>query len=90
VAGRIDVAQDGGLSLGQKGKITDSWAYMVDAKGASVYFVIGGSAIARFDMSGTPELKDLIQVMSTPTRMRFGATAAYAPLGYAGLAVLPQ
>ncbi len=80
---RVDAA--GGLSIGDKVAVTDSWAYLIDADATSAYVVVGGGALARYDFSGSPVLVELEPVMNTPQRIRFGAATAYAPLGYAGL-----
>lgn len=89
VLGAITVSGSGGLAYGDKIKVSDSWAYLVDAHGDSVYLTVGGGAIARYDFSDSPVLADLVPVMNTPQRIRFGASTAYAPLGYAGLVRLP-
>lgn len=85
----VAVASDGELSLGDKVKVSDSWANLLDARGASAYVVVGGGVIARYDFTGTPQLTDLVPVMSSPQRLRFGESLVYAPLGYAGLVELP-
>ena len=68
--------------------VSGSWVYLLNAHGDSAYAVVGGSAIARYDFSGTPALTDLVETMGAPVNMRFGAETAYAPLGYAGVARL--
>lgn len=84
------VSGTGQLSAGDKLRVTDTWAYLIDADANSVYTVIAGGAVARYDFSGTPTLTDLVPVMNAPQRIRFGAETAYAPLGYAGLLTLPR
>lgn len=87
--GAILTDAEGALTQGNKVEVSETWCSLADAKDASVYVTIGGGAIARYDFSGEPALTDLVPVMSSPQRIRFGATTAYAPLGYAGLARLP-
>ncbi|MCL4694268.1 MAG: beta-propeller domain-containing protein, partial [Candidatus Hydrogenedentes bacterium] len=82
------VAANGNLSLGQSTLVTDGWANLIDAKGASAYLSVGGGAIARYDCTGKPSLEELVQVMGTPSQMHFGSSAAYAPLGYFGIVSL--
>ena len=89
VVGSVNVAPDGALSFGERIKVTEDWASILGTRGNDVYLVIGGGAIARYSFAGEPELLQLLQVMGRPARIRFGETNAYAPLGYAGLAVLP-
>jgi len=68
--------------------VTDEWASLIDANGTSAYLSVGGGAIARYDCTGKPALAELVQVMGTPVQMHFGSSAAYAPLGYFGVASL--
>ena len=83
------VSPSGFLSLGNGIQVTEQWGALVDAKGASAYVSAGGYVIARYDFSGPGTLGDVVPVMSAPSKIRFGATNAYAPLGYFGLVVLP-
>ena len=69
--------------------VTGSWAYLLEARGDSAYVVLGANGIARYDFSRTPRLAHVEPVMSSPLLLRFGPRAAYAPLGYAGIAQLP-
>lgn len=82
------VSSAGNITMGNGVLVTDGWANLVDANAASAYFSVGGGALARYDCSGTPTLEELVEVMGTPARMRFGSSAAYAPLGYFGVVSL--
>lgn len=87
--GEATVGGDGQLSLGHKVKVTDTWASLLDAQGADAYVTVGGGALAHYDFSDEPVLDEVVPVMSSPQRLRFGAATVYAPLGYAGVARLP-
>ena len=51
---------------------------------------IGGNAIALYDFSsGEGLLEEIVPVMSTPSKLRFGTSAAYASTGYSGVVKLP-
>ncbi len=89
--GAIHVGADGALTQGATLAVSDGWLDITDALDGIVYLTIGGQAIARYDFSGaTPALVDLTPVMSSPLAIHFDSANAYAPLGYAGLAVLPR
>ena len=85
----VDVSPGGALQPSGSVLVTESWGNLIDANGASAYFGIGGGAIVRYDCSGNPDLKELIEVMGTPNEIRFGENGAYAPLGYFGIVQLP-
>lgn len=85
----VNVSGAGALQNGGSVLVTESWGNLVGANATSAYFGIGGGAIARYDCTGTPDLKELIEVMGTPSTIRFGESAAYAPLGYFGIVELP-
>lgn len=85
----IDVAADGTFSAGKGIGVTNQWGYLLGASDASAYVVVGGSVVARYDFSGTPQLGETVNVMGTPSRVRLGDATAYLPLGYSGLAELP-
>jgi hypothetical protein len=89
VLGSVTVGADGALAFGSKVTVGSGWAYLTAAQGGNAYVIVNGGAIAQYNFAGDPALKTLVQVMNAPNRIRFGAAAAYAPLGYAGLAVLP-
>jgi hypothetical protein len=90
-AGVIRIGADGVLSQGPTVKVSDGWVDISEAIGGVAYLTIGSQAIARYDFSGdTPALVDVTPVMSSPLAVRFDSTNAYAPLGYAGLSVLPR
>ncbi len=82
------VAANGDLTLGQSTLVTEDWANLVDANGTSAYLTVGGGALARYDCSAKPTFEELVQVMGTPGHIRFGSSAAYAPLGYFGVVSL--
>ncbi|MBI4560173.1 MAG: beta-propeller domain-containing protein [Candidatus Hydrogenedentes bacterium] len=84
----VSVAASGDLSLSEGVLVTDQWGSLLDGHENSAYLTIGGGAIVRYDVSGAPTLGEIVQVMGTPMRLRFGADAAYAPLGYFGLVEL--
>jgi len=90
-AGVIRIGADGKLTQGPTVTVTDGWLDITEALDGTAYLTIGGQAIARYDFSGdTPALIDVTPVMSSPLVIRFDSASAYAPLGYAGLAVLPR
>lgn len=88
--GTVNVSPAGLLQNGGGATVTTSWGNLIDANATSAYFGIGGGAIARYDCAGAPDLKELVEVMGTPTSIRFGKNAAYAPMGYFGIVQLPQ
>ncbi|GMW00419.1 MAG: hypothetical protein AMXMBFR84_15560 [Candidatus Hydrogenedentota bacterium] len=83
-----NVAANGSIQLGEGTLITPEWGNLIDANGNSAYVNIGGGAVARYDCAGKPALKELIEVMGSPYRIRFGGSAAYAPLGFFGIVEL--
>ncbi|NUM54970.1 MAG: beta-propeller domain-containing protein [Candidatus Hydrogenedentes bacterium] len=85
----VDLSPGGAMQSGGDVLVTESWANLIDANGTSAYFGVGGGAIVRYDCSGDPDLEELIEVMGTPSAIRFGEAAAYAPLGYFGIVQLP-
>ncbi|MDZ4861790.1 MAG: beta-propeller domain-containing protein [Candidatus Hydrogenedentes bacterium] len=85
----VDVSPAGALQSGGDVLVTESWANLVDANGTSAYFGVGGGAIVRYDCSGSPDLKEIVEVMGTPNQIRFGENGAFAPLGYFGIVQLP-
>lgn len=87
--GSVKVDATGALEAVEPVNITDYWMQVIAAHGDSVFMTVGGNAVARYDLGETPMLGNLTETMGSPSRIRFGETAAYAPLGYAGLATLP-
>lgn len=87
--GSIVVGEDGSLANGPRVEASNQWGYLLGASDTSAYAVVAGNVIARYTFDGGPGLADVFDVMSSPARVRIGARAAYAPLGYSGLAVLP-
>ena len=85
----VDVSPSGALQNGGDVLVTESWANLIDANATSAYFGVGGGAIVRYDCTDDPDLEDLLEVMGTPSTIRFGEHAAYAPLGYFGIVQLP-
>ena len=89
--GMIHIGADGALAKGAAVAVTDGWLDVTEAQDGIAYLTVGGQAIVRYDFTGdTPALVDVTPVMSSPLSIRFDASNAYAPLGYAGLAVLPR
>ena len=82
------ISANGNITMGAGLLVTDGWASLIDANATSAYLSVGGGALARYDCSGAPTLEELVEVMGTPARMRFGSSAAYAPLGYFGIVAL--
>jgi len=85
---RVDAG--GGIQAVANAKISNQWASLIDADGATLYVNVAGRALARYDFEDNGALIDLTQVMASPLRIRFGEGFAYAPLGYSGLATLPR
>ncbi len=84
------VAPDGALNLGRAILVTKDWGNLFDAWSSSAYVILGGSAIARYDFSsGAGQLAEITPVMGMPSRIRFGASAAFVATGYAGVVQLP-
>lgn len=89
--GVIRIGADGALSQGPTLAVTDGWLDITEALDGMVYLTVGGQAIARYDFTGdTPAMIDVTPVMGSPLAIHFDSVNAYAPLGYAGLAVLPR
>jgi hypothetical protein len=70
--------------------ISENWADLLEAHGNSVYVTVGGNTLVRYDFTDVPVIAELESTMNTPSRIRFGESHAYAPLGYAGLLTLGQ
>lgn len=87
--GLARVAADGHFSLDPSVAITDAWVQLLGAQDGLVFTAVGGGAIAQYDCVAAAALRSVTPVMGTPSRIRFGETIAYAPLGYAGLARIP-
>jgi len=87
---RVDVDEDGVFSAAGEQLVTESWGGILGANGDNLYVTIGSGAVARyaFDAGEGFSLGEVQQVMGAPLTLRFGAEAAYAPLGYYGIAVL--
>ena len=86
----VSVSPDGALALGNPVLVTKDWGSLLDAWGSSAYVVLGGNAIALYDFSsGEGLLEEIVPVMSTPSKLRFGTSAAYASTGYSGVVKLP-
>lgn len=86
----LTVSAAGEVAFGDSVKVSPDWVYLVDATADSVFLVVGGGAVARYAYDGAWQLTDLEAVMSTPQKIRFGISTAYAPLGYAGLLYMPK
>jgi len=86
----LNVSAAGEVAFGDSVKVSTDWAYLVDATENSVFLIVGGGAVARYAYDGDWQLTDLQAVMSTPQKIRFGLSTAYAPLGYAGLLCMPK
>ena len=69
--------------------IPDGYASLLDGHATAAYMRVGPGAIARYTFAGTPQLTDLVPAIGYPNTIRFGATQAYAVVGYFGLVVLP-
>jgi hypothetical protein len=86
----VSVSPEGTLDGGAAVLVTRDWGNLLDARDSKAYVMIGGGAVARYDFdSGEGQLAQLVPVMGQPSRIRFGATAAYAPVGYSGVVRLP-
>ena len=86
----VNVSPSGALQNGGGVRVTEDWGNLIDANGANAYFGIGGGAIVRYECTSSPDLKEIIEVMGTPQRIRFENSGTYAPLGYFGIVQLPQ
>jgi hypothetical protein len=82
----VTMDSQGELVRAGAAKLTDQWANLVDAQGDDLVVSIAGAFIGHYRI-GDGELAQvqLVEVMSTPNHVRFGADTIYAPLGYAGL-----
>jgi hypothetical protein len=80
----IRIASNGALSPGTAFAVSDLWASLIDATDTHAYAALGGYAVVVYALD-EGSLAQLSPVMATPWRIRFGAQAAMAPLGYAGL-----
>lgn len=84
------VSASGALDVGERVTVADDWAGLVDAKGDSAFVQIAGQSVARYLFDGNEgELAEELDVMATPTRIRFGETQAYLVLGNAGVVRTP-
>lgn len=83
------VSPAGDLALSAGLLVTDQWGWLTGAHDDSAYVTVGGGAVAHYDFSEGGELSAWLQVMGAPQKLRFGSSAAYAALGYFGLALLP-
>jgi hypothetical protein len=87
--GSLAVGTDGRLRAGEPAMVSGAWASLLDARGDRAYVNVGGRAVAQYDLSGRPVLLRVDNVMSVPWKLRFGAEAAFGPLGFSGLLRLP-
>jgi len=87
--GRYALSGEGKFELGETHPVSADWCALLGARNQQVYLTVAGSSIARYDFSQTPPvLAALEPTMSYPSKIRFGADAAYIPLGYSGVAVM--
>jgi len=84
----VRVSRMGLLTDGGQTDTGGVWGYLLAGKDATA-LVTYENAIAVYDFADAPALVQVVDVMGWPSHARFGTNAAYAPLGYAGLAVLP-
>lgn len=83
------IGGDGALSLGAPVE-AGYYGSLLGARGDDVIASIGYGALAHYTFSeGAGELAALVPVSGYPATIRFGSGAAYVPLGYFGVAVLP-
>lgn len=87
--GSLAVGPGGQLAQGGTAAVEGAWASLIDARGDVAYLNIGGRAVAQYRLDGTPAPVRIDGVMATPWKLRFGAEAAFGPLGYSGLLRLP-
>jgi hypothetical protein len=89
--GSIGVGENGELEYGTRQKITGQWAWFLDADEDTACLIVANRAIARYDFSG-PEatLRDITDVMQTPSHLRIGESVVYFPSGYSGVLALPR
>lgn len=88
--GSIMIGADGKLAAGQPLSVTNGWLRLLDARGDRLYLSVCGAAVVRCDFGDdAPVLAGVTPVAGDPLGLRFGLDGVYAPLGYAGLAVLP-
>ncbi len=80
--GRLEEA--GTVSFGES-----TWPRLIDAKDEHAIVALGERLLVRYDFGGTPSIGHITETMGAPLHIRFGTNAAYAPLGYAGVAQLP-
>lgn len=79
----------GFLTMGQRVIVTDQWGNLLGGRQNTAYVSIGNAAVARYAFDGAPHLTNLVPVMGSPSKVRFGTDRAYIPLGYFGLVTLP-
>ncbi|HRZ83678.1 MAG TPA: beta-propeller domain-containing protein, partial [Candidatus Hydrogenedentes bacterium] len=89
--GAVRVGADGALADGGGIALTDGYAQLAGTRGTRAYVTVCGAALARVDLAeGGPVLGDTTYLGGYPLALRFSAEGVYAPLGYGGLALLPQ
>lgn len=87
--GRYTLGGDGAFEPGDIRPVSAEWCALLGARNQQVYLTVAGSVIARYDFSQSPPALAALQpTMSFPSQIRFGASAAYIPLGYSGVAVM--
>ncbi len=91
VVGTCSVSRSGTFMSMEMLPVSTSWATLLGVKDNHAYVSVAGAAIAQYDMYQTPPvLEALMPIMGYPRHIRFGADAAYVPLGYSGWAVMPH
>ncbi len=86
--GEYTLSGDGAFESGDSCPVSESWCYFLGVRNRQVYLTVSDSVLVRYDFSQSPPvLAEMEPVMSAPGRIRFG-TAAFAPLGYSGVAVM--
>lgn len=89
--GAVRVGADGALADGGRIALTDGYAQLAGTRGTRAYVTVCGAALARVDLAEAgPVLGDTTALGGYPLALRFSAEGVYAPLGYGGLALLPQ
>lgn len=88
----------GSYLLGETGKFSGKqemlvgtvWCSLLAVKDNQAFISVGSAALARCDFDNSPPvIGEISPIMGYPAKLRFAQDAAYAPLGYSGLGILP-
>ncbi len=90
LVGSYPISRSGTFMTNQELAVSNTWINLLGVKDNQAYISVASAAIAQYNFNeAPPSLDALLPVMGYPQKIRFGDSAAFAPLGYSGLESLP-